>query len=42
MRLGLLVVLTLLSLFAPRDARAWWNSDWELCKKVVINRGAPL
>jgi biopolymer transport protein ExbB len=29
----------MLSLFAPRDAHAWWNKDWAFRKKIVINRG---
>jgi biopolymer transport protein ExbB len=36
----LLLILALILIFAPQAARAWWNDDWPLRKKIVLTPAA--
>jgi biopolymer transport protein ExbB len=35
----ILCLLVLAAMFAPLDAKAWWNGDWSYRKKITLNAG---
>src|SRR6201991_1459953 len=37
---GLLLALTALATLAPSPAKAWWNDDWSLRKKITLDASA--